>query len=70
MSGSATDAPLELCGARWVGHDDKDHQCAELEGHDGKCRCSCGNRQRVANRFLKWEPKPFYKRRKAERKPV
>lgn len=52
------------CAAQWIGIDRKDHACGLDHGHDGKCICSCGARARVANPRPKWEPKPFYKRRK------
>lgn len=60
----ASQSAPEGCGAEWVGRDRKDHSCSLSYGHDGKCVCSCGERDRVVNKAPAWEPKPFYKRRK------
>jgi len=58
-----SDAPK--CRKEWHGRDGKDHYCDEYEGHDGKCVCDCGERGWAANQPpQKWEPKPFYKRRR------
>ena len=56
---------FDVCGAKWLGGDGKDHLCKEFRGHTGKCVCDCGERRWDANSPpRRWELKPFYKRRK------
>lgn len=61
---------FDVCSEQWESKGNHVHRCLDFAGHSGTCFCPCGEIRPVVEAIpikLKWQPKPYYKRRKGAR---